>query len=95
MMFKIRFQDKEWLFIGESLEDGGAITTEEAYQAGTVSYAHLCDDGVVKRFCNVIGGIDGIEMIGPADVEIDEPVKALVNILLDDSWDSPRESEEA
>lgn len=44
MMQRIRFQDKEWILVE------GAITTEERYKDGIVSYAHLFDDGIIRRY---------------------------------------------
>ena len=63
-MFKIRFQSRRYLFTGDSLDQGGAITTREAYVHGEVSYAHLMTDGKIRRFGKIIGTWENIKILG-------------------------------
>jgi hypothetical protein len=86
VMLTIRFGGEEYLFTGNRLEDGGAITTPTAYQEGTVSYAHLGHDGLVRRFREVIGTAQDIEIIG----SVKEPELSdgwLGNVFRHPSWD--------
>lgn len=46
---RVRFQGAEYIMVGE------AITTPELYEAGECSFAHLCGDGLIRRFREVIG----------------------------------------
>ena len=63
-MLKIRFQGRRYLFTGDSLDQGGAITTREAYVHGEVSYAHLMTDGKIRRFGKIIGTWADIKILG-------------------------------
>jgi hypothetical protein len=81
----------KWLFVGETLAEGGAITTPEAFQAGTVSYAHLMRNGKIKRFGATIGTVADITVLGTAEIETPENVDALFHLLTDPSWESPEE----
>ena len=60
-MQKIRFMDKEWLLVGN--KEGGAITNKEHYRHGIVSFAHLCEDGLIQRHNKVIGKKEDIEFL--------------------------------
>ena len=79
-MQKIRFQGQEYI-----LTNGGAITTEENYREGKVSFAHLCSDSNIKRYGSVIGTYKDIEFLGKIP-EIKFTAKAVVNLLTDPSW---------
>ena len=57
-MQRIKFQDKEYI-----LTDGGAITTEESYRNGTVSFAHLGLDSNINRYGSLIGTRKDIEFL--------------------------------
>ncbi len=85
-MKNIRFQGREYLFTGDSLEEGGSITTAEAFSEGTCSYAHLMRDGTVMRFGDSIGHRDEIEVLGDAK-EPDVDLVSLVNMLTHPSWE--------
>lgn len=64
---RIRF--KSGLFADiELILVGGAITTQDRYEAFTDSLAHLCDDGRVMRYGEQIGTKDDIEFL-PAAVQ--------------------------
>ncbi len=70
-MFKeirIRFQGNEYLLIG-TLDEGGAIATKEQYESFACSHAHLCEDGNIRSFHEVIGGREDIEIIGECEAE--------------------------
>lgn len=65
MITPIRFKGDEYFLVSSPLQGSwkreGAITTGEAYMNGDYSYAHLCPDGTVLRYFEVIGTIDDIE----------------------------------
>lgn len=85
-MLTIRFQGRDWLFTGDSLADGGAITTADAYREGTASHAHLCRNGTVRRFGEPIGTVGDIQVLGEAEVEPDDPFLGALNIFTHPSW---------
>lgn len=80
-MKTIRFQGREYLFCGMDLNEGGSITTPEAYKAFDVSYAHLKTDGKVWRFGDTIGSKEEIEIIGDAKPEESDLGTAIDKIL--------------
>ncbi len=63
-MRKIRFQDREFVLIE------GALTTEQNFIHGRQSYAHLFEDGIIRRFGRDIGRQEDIEFLSG---EIPEP----------------------
>ena len=73
MMQKIRFQDKEYLFLD------GVIATEEQYRKGETAYAFLKEKDVL-RYHKVIGFKDDIEFIGEIE-DIEPDPEAFFNIL--------------
>lgn len=85
---RIRFLGEEFVFVGASREEG-AIAKPEDYASGLASYAHLCADGKVRRFLQVIGSASDITWLGPQDVEIEDAVEAIVNTLTHQSWRRP------
>jgi hypothetical protein len=87
---KIRFQGNEYLFIGTSLDEDGAIATAEDYAAGKCSYAHLMEDGRIMRFRQQIGIRSDIEVIGRDTTEI--TVEGQANTLFG-SWPSSESGE--
>ena len=54
-MRKIKFKNRNFILVG------GALTTEDDYKEGIVSYAHLMDDGTIMRYGKVIGKKEDIE----------------------------------
>lgn len=88
-MLIVRFLEKEYLFTGESLEEGGAITTKENYSNGTVSFAHLGADGIVRQLKNTIGTVRDIEVLRPIE-EPEHSVRGWLNMINPDrSWTPP------
>jgi hypothetical protein len=83
-MFKILFDDKEYVFVGGSLNKGGAITTQDDYENGRCSFAHLCEDGKILRFNSQIGTIDDITIIG--EVKPNVSINSLLGMFTDPSW---------
>lgn len=82
---KIRFQDREWLLVGD-LESGGAIATDEDFVLGRASYAHLFSDGEILRYGLAIGSVSDIEVID--EHYQPEPTPAtMLGCMLDESWD--------
>ena len=89
-MMRIRFKDEDYLFTGDSLEEDGAITTDELYKNGECSYAHLFEDGSILRFLSQIGVRADITILETnVDVEPDNFGLAIMNILTSPSWDGP------
>lgn len=60
-VYEIKFNGEDCLLIGDMTD--GAIATEWQYTTGKPSYAHLCRDGKVRRFMQVMGSKDDIEII--------------------------------
>ncbi len=56
---KIRFKGKAYVLVG-NMKFGGAIATKKQYEAGECPYAHLCPDGFIRRFNEIIGTRDEI-----------------------------------
>ena len=54
MTIDIIFKEDKFILVG-NLEDGGAIAKREDYENFEMSYAHLFQNGEVKRFGVVIG----------------------------------------
>lgn len=77
-MKRIRFQGQEYILVG------GAITTEEAFYNGEMGYAHLGEDGLVRRFHSIIGSKNDIEILGDADVKMS--VEGIINMLTGNGW---------
>lgn len=83
---RIRFQDKEWLLIG-NLKEGGAIATKQSYENGTVSYAHLLPNGNIMRYSELIGFVEDIKVLGPVpDNELEMAEDAWDNLLSGETW---------
>jgi len=82
---RIRFKGRDDLYlIGGDLEEGGAIATKEQFESGAMSYAHLCEDGIVRRFNQEIGTREDIEFTGEeVDLLPTDPVGWMVNVLSD------------
>lgn len=84
---------KEIVFQGNTyiLFDGGAITTPESYLAYTPSYAHLCSDGKVRRYGEIIGSREDIEFTGK-DIEVEENMgtaMGMLESLANGGWNRP------
>ena len=58
--WKISFQEKQFLLIGDRT---GPICTREQYENFEESFAHLFEDGRIRRHGQEIGTIDDIEFI--------------------------------
>ncbi len=87
-MLKIEFNGAPFLFVGESLDESGAITTLENFKAGLASFAHYyprgASDGVIKRYAEIIGARHDITVIGPAgkiEMTLGDIFVALDNML--------------
>ena len=79
-MLKIRFKGCEYLFTGDSLDEDGALTTEERYAAGEESYAHCFSHGAVMRYGKQIEYLEDVEVVGP--VEVPTPDEAACSRLI-------------
>jgi len=66
-MFRIKFQDNEYLLIGDDIETGGAIATQEEWDNFAENYAHLFRDGRILRYGAEIGTREDIEVLGYID----------------------------
>ena len=69
---KIIFKGEEYLFIaeGSSLEDGGAIVTQERADNFEAAYAYLDSNGIIVRAGEIIGTIKDILVIDDESEEI-------------------------
>lgn len=82
-MLTIRFQDTDFVLCGD-LESGGAIATQDNYENGRCSYAHLFENGAIKRFNRVIGFVDDIKVTGDCDPNVG--IHSVVGVFTDPSW---------
>ena len=57
----IKFKGKRFLLVGDL--KSGAITERKNYENFKISYAHLFSDGKVRRFCEIIGTKEDIEVL--------------------------------
>ena len=89
-MLRVTFKGTEYLFTGDNLDTHGAITTPEAYAAGTVSFAHYFpqDGGVIMRWQEIIGTKVNLAIIGPA-AEPEVTRASILNCLTHPSWETP------
>ena len=63
-MKRIKLHGEEYVFTGDSIEDlDNAITKEDDYEHGKVSYAHLFEDGIIRRHNVQIGTAEDIEVL--------------------------------
>lgn len=77
---RIRFKGETYVLVA-----GGAIATEDDYRHGRPSFAHLGGDGMVRRFHQVIGDEDDIEII-EEDIESEPADDFIANILTHAGW---------
>jgi len=88
-MMRIRFLNQDYLYTGDSLEEGGAITTEELFRNGECSFAHLFEDGKIKRFQKQIGTRADIEIID-SNVAVKINARRFITGMLDSpTWYRP------
>ena len=81
---KVRFQDQDFLLLGD-LTEGGPLATPEQYQHGQCSYAHLFEDGQIRRFGKIIGTRADLTVL-EEDVELPEPEEDFFDGILGESW---------
>ena len=98
-MLNITFKGEPYLFVGKSLDDGGALTTPEQFKRGEASYAHFYPAAnVVQRYHDVIGNRADIVVLGEAEpipLTLGDMVLALDNMLGGDpAWFPPEEETE-
>ncbi len=74
----VRFKGNEYLLI-----DGCSITTTEAFSRGECSFAHLFEDGTIKRFGETIGHRSDLVEVGECEVELQS---TWLDGLLGDTW---------
>ena len=63
---QVRLHGETYIFIGDPGIDG-AIAKPEEYAHGRPSYAHLYEDGRVRRFGEVIATTEDLEWLGMVD----------------------------
>jgi hypothetical protein len=90
-VLRIRFQGREFVLTSNMMS--GPIATPEAYADGEASYAHLFKNGEIKRFGELIGTKDDIEVLGPSTVDINNAAEGIVNMFTHPSWERPCESD--
>ena len=67
--WKIKFKGDIYYLINEDCnKKEGAIATKYQYENFEVSFAHLDDNGKIKRYGEVIGNIKDIEFIKKEEV---------------------------
>ncbi len=77
---KVRFQGADYILVE------GALTTVERYEQGLCSYAHMYEDGKVRRFREVIGSADEIETVGECEAEPPDLGEAFCEMLSGYPW---------
>jgi hypothetical protein len=60
-VLNIKFKGERFLLIGNLTS--GAIAKRKEYEKFDVSYAHLCPDGNIRRYHEIIGTKDDIEVL--------------------------------
>jgi hypothetical protein len=80
---QIRFKGQDYILVD------GAIATVAAFQVGECSYAHLYEDGTIKRFGEIVGHRKDIEYVGEVDVDVPDISEALFNTISHPSWFGP------
>ncbi len=93
-MIMVTFQGVAYLFVGESLDESGALATPDAYRTGRASFAcYFPDgDGRIMRYGATIGTRADLAVIGPAvDMTLtpDEVAAAFGNLMSDEGWEKP------
>jgi len=78
-MQRIRFLGQEFILTHPV---DGAIATEEQYRVGKVGFAHLFEDGVIRRYGKKIGMGEDIEFIGEME-DIRQDEGAELNLMED------------
>ena len=63
MSLRVRFHGETLLFIGDALEAGGPLTTEERFVHGEISLAHLYPDGHISQYGRAIGSRADCEIL--------------------------------
>lgn len=61
-MYKIKFKDQDYFFIGDTPQDG-AIALAEDYYNFAPSFAHLFPNGEIKRYNRIIGTREDIQFL--------------------------------
>lgn len=73
---KIKFKGKNYILVGDKTD--GAIATKEQFINGKCSYAHLFEDGDVRRFGDIIGSIKDIKFGKIVTLKVtDEAIKTV------------------
>lgn len=87
----VSFKGQEYLFGGDSLDEGGFVATREQYETGECSFAHWFPDRGLLRYCEKIGSREDLAIIGDTDAVCggDNFLGALKNIVSHPSWDGP------
>ena len=82
MALNVKFQGREYVLVN------GAIATVEAFEAGEASYAHLCPDGVIRRFNQPIGVEADLEIGGEYECQQSDQgiADSLLNVFTHPSW---------
>ena len=82
METQITFQGKQYLLVGD-LVHGGPIATQEQYENGQCPYAHLYEDGVIRRLGQSIGNRTDIDIVGETETDLGPN---FLRGLLDAAW---------
>lgn len=85
-MLKIKLHGVEYILMANSINQSGAITTEEDYSNGECSFAHLNTNGDIVRFREIIGHRSDIKTIGDSKANPTVNVEQFMNGLLGNSW---------
>ena len=67
---KIKFQGQDFILTSPN-DNSSPIVTVEQFQKGHTSYAHLYEDGTIKRFGALVGTKADIEFGKIIEIEVD------------------------
>lgn len=75
---KIKFKGNDYVLVN------GAIVTPKAFTQGKCGFAHLGDDGIIRRYHTIIGNKNDIEFLG--EITVDVNVLEFFDGILGDTW---------
>lgn len=64
-VYKIKFQNQEFIIVDN------AICTIQQFKNCWPGYAHLFEDGIIRRYGKQIGAFDDIDWLEEIEIEID------------------------
>ena len=90
-MRKVTFKGEPYLLVSDwRASPGSALATQAQYEQGVASFAHVCPDGQILRYGQVIGSVNDLEMGETIDEDqLQLSGNWLEKVLNDPSWNAP------